>query len=32
MTSKDSKMLEFNQNQNSDKTPFIIFADRECII
>ena len=32
MTLKDSKMLEFNQNQNCDKTPFIIFADRECII
>ena len=28
----DTKILEFNQYQKSDKTPFIIYADLECII
>ena len=32
MPSKDTKMLEFNQYQKSDKAPFIIYADLECII
>ena len=32
MSSADTKMLEFNQNQKSDKEPFIISADLECII
>ena len=27
MPSKDTKILEFNQYQKSDKPPFIIFAD-----
>ena len=27
-----SEILEFNQNQKSDKAPFIIYADFECII
>ena len=32
MSSKDTKILEFNQYQKSDKAPFIIYADLECII
>ena len=30
--SEDTKILEFNQNQISDKSPFIIHADLECLI
>ena len=30
--SEDTKTLEFNQYQKSDKTTFIIYADLECII
>ena len=32
ITSQDSKILEFNQYQKSDKAPFIIYADLENII
>ena len=32
MPSENTKMLEFNQYQKSDKAPFIIYADLECII
>ena len=32
MPSEDTKILEFNQYQNSDKALFIIYADLECII
>ena len=32
MPLKDTKILEFNQNQKSDKAPFIIYADLQCII
>ena len=32
MPSDDTKILEFNQNKKSDKAPFIIYADLECII
>ena len=32
MSSEDTKILEFNQYQKSDKAPFIIFADLECKI
>ena len=32
MPSNDTKILEFNQCQKSDKAPFIIYADLECII
>ena len=32
MPSEDTKILEFNQNQKSDKAPFIIYADLDCII
>ena len=32
MPSEDTKILEFNQYQKSDKSPFIIYADLECII
>ena len=32
MASKDNKILEFNQYQKSDKAPFIIYTDLECII
>ena len=32
MPSKDTKILEFNQCQTSDKAPFIIYADLECLI
>ena len=32
MPSEDTKIIEFNQYQKSDKAPFIIYADLECII
>ena len=32
VSSEGTKILEFNQNQKSDKAPFIIYADLECII
>ena len=32
MPSEDTKILEFNQNQKSDKALFIFYADLECII
>ena len=32
MSSEDTKILEFDQYQKSDKAPFIIYADLECII
>ena len=32
LPSEDTKILEFNQYQISDKTPFIIYADFECLI
>ena len=32
MPSEDTKLYEFNQNQKSDKTSFIIYADPECLI
>ena len=32
MSSEDIKILEFNQNQQSDTAQFIINADLECII
>ena len=32
MLFEDTKILEFNQYQKSDKAPFIIYADLECII
>ena len=32
MLSEDSKILEFNQYQKSDKAPFIIYAYPECLI
>ena len=32
MPSEDTKILEFNQYQKSDKAPFIIYADLEHII
>ena len=32
MPSEDTKMLELNQYQKSDKAPFTIYADHECII
>ena len=31
-SSKDTKVLEFNQCQKSDKTPIIIYVDLEYII
>ena len=31
MPSEDTKILEFNQYQKSDKVPFFIYADLECI-
>ena len=30
--SEDTRMLEFNQYQKSNKTPFIIYADLESLI
>ena len=32
MPSEDTKILEFNQYQKSDKALFIIYIDHECII
>ena len=32
MPSEDTKKLEFNQYQKSEKAQFIIYADLECII
>ena len=32
MPTEDTKILEFNQYQKSDKAPFIIYTDFECII
>ena len=32
VTSEDTKVLELNQYQKSDKEPFVIYADLECII
>ena len=32
MPSEDTRMLEFNQNQKSDKAPFIIYVELECMI
>ena len=32
MPSEDTKILEFNQYQKSDKAPTIIYADLECIM
>ena len=32
MLSEDTKLLEFNQYQKSDKAPFIIYVDLECSI
>ena len=32
MSSEDTKILEFNQYKKSDKAPFIIYADIECVI
>ena len=32
MPSEYTKKLEFNQYQKSDKPPFIIYADLECLI
>ena len=29
---EDTKILEFNQYQKSDKVPFIIYADLKCLI
>ena len=32
MPSKNNKILKFNQQRKSDKAPFIIYADLECLI
>ena len=32
MASESTKILEFSQCQKSDKTPFIVHADLECLI
>ena len=32
MPSEDTEILEFNQQQKSDKALFITYSDRECII
>ena len=31
MSSENTKILEFNQYQKSDKAPFIIYEDLECL-
>ena len=32
MSSENTKILEFNEYQKSDKAPFIIYADLECLL
>ena len=32
MPSQDTKMLEFNAQQKSDRASFIIYVDLECLI
>ena len=32
MPSENTNILEFNQYQKSDKSPFIIYADLKCIL
>ena len=32
MTCEDTKILEFNQYQKSDKVPFIIYTDTEYLV
>ena len=32
MPSEDTKIYKRNQNQKSDKAPFVTFADLECVI
>ena len=32
MPSEETKILEFNQNQKSNKALFVVYADHECII
>ena len=32
MSFEETKILEFNQHEKSDKAPFIIYADLQCII
>ena len=32
MPSEETKILEFNQHKISDKAPFIIYSDLECLI
>ena len=32
MPFEDTKIFEFNQYQKSDKAPFIIFRDLECLL
>ena len=32
MPSEETKKIEFNQYQKSEKVPYIIYADLECII
>ena len=31
ISSEETKVLEFNQYKKSDKAPFIIYADLECL-
>ena len=32
MSSEVTKISEFNQNQKSDKVPFIVYANLECLV
>ena len=32
MHSEDTKILEFNEYKKSDKTPFVVYTDLECLI
>ena len=32
MSFEETKILEFNQYEKSDKAPFIIYADLECLM
>ena len=31
MSSEDTKILQFNQNQKSHKAPFVVYADLEFL-
>ena len=32
MPSEDTEILKFNQYQKSEKAPFVVYADLQCLI